>query len=112
MEHASERREEAGAHVALGQFGVPVWMLAARLAVGSLAGVYPPTPQRFADCVHAVAGTRAKVATLSGGGVFLCAGIAFKAHGGDAAVSAADSGLLAIRTIAGALLGERRTSSF
>src|SRR5258708_15993195 len=63
-------------------------------------------------CTHAGAGTRAKVATLSGGDVFLCAGIAFEAHGGDASVGAADSGLLAIRTIAGALLGGRRTSSF
>src|SRR5258708_20809957 len=63
-------------------------------------------------CTHAGAGTRAKVATLSGVGVFLCAGITFEAHGGDAAVSAADSGLLAVRTIAGALLGERRTYFF
>jgi Flp pilus assembly protein TadD len=49
MEHASERRDETAAHVALGQFGVPVWMLAALLAVATLAVYYPATRNSFVD---------------------------------------------------------------
>jgi len=49
MEHASERRDETAAHVAVGQFGVPVWMLAALLAVATLAVYYPATGNSFVD---------------------------------------------------------------
>jgi protein O-mannosyl-transferase len=49
MEHASERRDETAAHVADGKFRVPVWMLAALLAVATLAVYYPATRNGFVD---------------------------------------------------------------
>ena len=49
MEHASERRDQTAAQVALGQFAVPVWMLAALLAVATLAVYYPATGNSFVD---------------------------------------------------------------
>jgi len=49
MERASERRDKTAAQVALGQFAVPVWMLAALLAVATLAVYYPATGNSFVD---------------------------------------------------------------
>jgi Flp pilus assembly protein TadD len=49
MKHASERRDETAAHVGDGKPRMPVWMLAALLAVATLAVYYPAIRNGFVD---------------------------------------------------------------